>query len=117
MSDILLQSREGSIVTLTINRPDKLNAMTKPLWRQLGESFEQLSNDDSVRCIVIRGAGEKSFSPGNDINEFKTERADKAQAIAYGEIMHRTVQAIQSCRHPIVAQMPWICATMGWRQD
>jgi len=113
MSDILLQSREGSIVTLTINRPDKLNAMTKPLWRQLGESFEQLSNDDSVRCIVIRGAGEKSFSPGNDISEFKTERADKAQAIAYGEIMHRTVQAIQSCRHPIVAQIHGICVGGG----
>ena len=113
MSDILLRSREGSIVTLTINRPDKLNAMTKPLWRELGESFEQLSDDDSVRCIVIRGAGEKSFSPGNDISEFKTERANKAQAIAYGEIMHRTVQAIQSCRHPIVAQIHGICVGGG----
>jgi enoyl-CoA hydratase/carnithine racemase len=113
MSDILLQSREGHVVTLTINRPEKLNAMTKPLWRELGEAFTSLSADDSVRCIVIRGAGEKSFSPGNDISEFENERSNKIQARAYGEIMHSTVHAIQTCRHPIVAQIHGICVGGG----
>ncbi len=113
MSDILLESREGAIVTLTINRPEKLNAMTKPLWKGLGDAFIRLSADDSVRCIIIRGAGEKSFSPGNDISEFTNERANKAQAIAYGEIMHRTVHAIQDCRHPVIAQIHGICVGGG----
>jgi len=113
MSDILLEWREGSIVTLTINRPEKLNAMTKPLWKGLGDAFIRLSGDDSVRCIIIRGAGEKSFSPGNDISEFSNERSNKAQAIAYGEIMHRTVHAIQNCRHPVIAQIHGICVGGG----
>jgi enoyl-CoA hydratase len=113
MSEILLQSREGAVVTLTINRPEKLNAMTKPLWRELGEAMNALSADDSVRCIVLRGAGEKSFSPGNDISEFETERSNKQQAIAYGEIMHNTVKALQECRHPIVAQIHGICVGGG----
>jgi enoyl-CoA hydratase len=113
MSDILLESREGAIVTLTINRPEKLNAMTKPLWKGLGDAFIRLSADDSVRCIIIRGAGEKSFSPGNDISEFTNERANKSQAIAYGEIMHRTVHAIQDCRHPVIAQIHGICVGGG----
>lgn len=113
MSDILLQSRNGHIVTLTINRPEKLNAMTKPLWQELGDAFEALSKDDDVRCIVMRGAGEKSFSPGNDISEFETERSNKSQAVAYGAIMHRTVHAIQNCRHPIVAQIHGICVGGG----
>ena len=113
MSDILLESREGAIVTLTINRPDKLNAMTKPLWQGLGDAFIRLSADDSVRCVIIRGAGEKSFSPGNDISEFANERANKSQAIAYGEIMHRTVHAIQDCRHPVIAQIHGICVGGG----
>jgi enoyl-CoA hydratase len=43
MSEILLQSREGDIVTLTINRPEKLNAMTKPLWGELGDAMVALS--------------------------------------------------------------------------
>jgi enoyl-CoA hydratase len=113
MSEILLQSREGAVVTLTINRPEKLNAMTKPLWRALGETVNTLSADNSVRCIVLRGAGEKSFSPGNDISEFETERSNKQQAIAYGEIMHNTVKALQECRHPIVAQIHGICVGGG----
>lgn len=113
MSDILLENREGFVVTLTINRPEKLNAMTKPLWQDLGDAFTKLSKDDSVRCIIIRGAGEKSFSPGNDISEFETERSNKKQAIAYGKIMHQTVDAIQNCRHPIVAQIHGICVGGG----
>lgn len=113
MSEILLQSREGVVVTLTINRPERLNAMTKPLWRALGEAVNALSADDAIRCIVLRGAGEKSFSPGNDISEFETERSNKKQAIAYGEIMHNTVKALQECRHPIVAQIHGICVGGG----
>lgn len=113
MSNILLQSRDGHVVTLTINRPEKLNAMTKPLWQALGDAFTELSADDDVRCIIVRGAGEKSFSPGNDISEFENERSNKKQAIAYGEIMHRTVHAIQSCRHPIIAQIHGICVGGG----
>jgi len=91
MSEILLIERNDTTVTLTINRPDKLNAMTKPLWQALGNAVNALSADDSVRCIVLRGAGEKSFSPGNDISEFENERSHKLPAIAYGEIMHSAV--------------------------
>ena len=76
MSEILLQSREGDIVTLTINRPEKLNAMTKPLWGELGDAMVALSAQDDVRCIILRGAGEKAFSPGNDISEFVTQRSN-----------------------------------------
>lgn len=113
MTNILLESRQGHIASLTINRPEKLNAMTKPLWQALGSAFERLSADDSVRCILIRGAGEKSFSPGNDISEFETERSNKRQAIAYGEVMHRTIAAISNCPHPIVAQVHGICVGGG----
>ena len=67
----------------------------------------------SVRCVIVRGAGEKSFSPGNDIAEFQTERANKAQAIGYGKVMHATVQALARCRHPLVAQIHGICVGGG----
>src|SRR2546427_489702 len=72
-------SREGSIATVVLNRPDKLNALTKAMWRSLGETIDRLSADDSLRCVIVRGAGEKAFSPGNDIAEFESERANKAK--------------------------------------
>lgn len=112
MSEVLVE-RDGDIATVVLNRPAKLNALTRPMWRMLGDAFESLSADDSVRCVVVRGAGERAFSPGNDISEFETQRSDKAQAIDYGRDMHRTAQAIADCRHPVVARIHGICVGGG----
>lgn len=109
----ILVEREGPIATVILNRPHKLNALTKPMWRLLGETMDRLSADDSVRCVILRGAGEKSFSPGNDISEFETERSNREQAIAYGKIMHETARAISECRHPTLAQIHGICVGGG----
>ena len=113
MSELILVQRDGAIATVVLNRPEKLNALTRQMWRALGEAITQLSADDSLRCVVLRGAGEKAFSPGNDIGEFAAERSNKAQAIEYGAIMHATAQALEACRHPIVAQIHGICVGGG----
>ncbi len=109
----VLVSRDGAIATVTINRPHKLNALNKPVWARLGEIFAELSADDTLRCIVLRGAGEQAFSPGNDIEEFATERNDRDQAITYAKLAHATAAIIDQCRHPIVAQIHGICVGGG----
>jgi len=113
MSELILVERDGPITTVVLNRPEKLNALTKAMWRLLGETIAALDRDDDVRCIILRGAGESAFSPGNDIGEFATERANKAQAIAYGHAMHTTASALANCRHPLVAQIHGICVGGG----
>ncbi|MFZ4761043.1 MAG: enoyl-CoA hydratase/isomerase family protein [Burkholderiaceae bacterium] len=109
----VLVERDGDVATVVLNRPAKLNALTRPMWRALGDAFDALSADDTVRCVVVRGAGERAFSPGNDIAEFATERATKAQAIEYGRDMHRTAASIAACRHPVVARIHGICVGGG----
>jgi enoyl-CoA hydratase/carnithine racemase len=113
MEENILVQRDGAIATVVLNRPEKLNALTRPMWKRLGEVFEALSADDALRCIVIRGAGTKAFAPGNDIAEFATERSNVEQARAYGEDMRRTIEAIGGCRHPVVAQIHGICVGGG----
>lgn len=113
MTDTILVQREGDIASVVLNRPEKLNALTKPMWRRLGDAFLELGTDDSVRCILIRGAGEKAFAPGNDISEFDKERSNVEQARAYGQVMTRTIEAIGRCRHPVVAQIHGICVGGG----
>ncbi len=113
MVDAILVERDGAIATVVLNRPDKLNALTRGMWETLGDTIERLSADDSLRCVIIRGAGEKSFSPGNDIAEFAHERSNKAQAIEYGKVMHRTADALANCRHPLIAQIHGICVGGG----
>ena len=83
------------------------------MWRRLGEVFDELSGDESLRCVILRGAGTKAFAPGNDISEFATERSGVEQARAYGEDMRRTIEAIGGCRHPVVAQIHGICVGGG----
>ncbi|MFO1315030.1 MAG: enoyl-CoA hydratase-related protein [Burkholderiales bacterium] len=113
MTDTIVVTRDGAIATVVLNRPEKLNALTKAMWAALGDAIDALSADDSLRCIVLRGAGEKAFSPGNDIAEFATERANKAQAVAYGTVMRATAEALASCRHPLVAQIHGVCVGGG----
>ena len=113
LDDTILVGRDGAIATVVLNRPEKLNALTRPMWKRLGEVFGELSADDTVRCVVIRGAGTKAFAPGNDISEFATERSNVEQARAYGEDMRRTIEAISSCRHPVIAQIHGICVGGG----
>ena len=109
----ILVERDGAIATVVLNRPEKLNALTRPMWKRLGEVFEELSADENLRCIILRGAGTKAFAPGNDISEFATERSNVEQARAYGEDMRRTIDAIDHCRHPVVAQIHGICVGGG----
>jgi enoyl-CoA hydratase/carnithine racemase len=113
MTELIKTEREDAIATVILNRPEKLNALTKLMWRLLGETIDALSADDAVRCVIVRGAGEKAFSPGNDIAEFASERANKAQAIDYGKVMHATAHALANCRHPLVAQIHGICVGGG----
>jgi enoyl-CoA hydratase/carnithine racemase len=113
MTDLIAVTRDGPIATVALNRPEKLNALTKAMWSDLGFAIAALSADDALRCIVLRGAGERAFSPGNDIGEFATERANKAQAVAYGAVMRTTAEALAACRHPLVAQIHGICVGGG----
>jgi enoyl-CoA hydratase/carnithine racemase len=113
MSDNILVERDGAIATVVLNRPDKLNALTRAMWSELGATVQRLGAERGVRCIVLRGAGEKAFSPGNDISEFETQRSNKAQAIEYGKAMHSTAAALADCPTPLVAQIHGICVGGG----
>jgi enoyl-CoA hydratase len=113
MSEQILVERDGVIATVVLNRPDKLNALTKPMWQRLGEAMRELSADDALRCVVLRGAGGKAFAPGNDIAEFATERSNAVQGKAYARVMHGALDAIAQCRHPTVALIEGICVGGG----
>ncbi len=113
MTDTIQQSRDGWVATVTLNRPDKLNAMTKAMWQRLGVVIHELAADEELRCIVLRGAGKRAFSPGNDIAEFATERSNVEQARVYGQVMADTVRAFRSCPHPLVAMIHGICVGGG----
>ena len=109
----VLTARDGSIATVTLNNPDKLNALNQPMWAALGVAMRELSADDSLRCVVLRGAGDKAFAAGADISEFARERADSRQASGYGELIDGTMHAVARCRHPVIAMIKGACVGGG----
>jgi enoyl-CoA hydratase/carnithine racemase len=113
MTHPVLLSRDGAIATVTLNNPDRLNALNKAMWEHLGETMRKLSADDSLRCVVLRGAGEKAFAAGADISEFATERADSKQAKRYGDVIHETMQSVSRCKHPTLAMIHGACVGGG----
>lgn len=113
MTELIAVTRAGPIATVVLNRPAKLNALTRSMWSALGKAMDALSADAALRCVIVRGAGDKAFSPGNDIAEFATERSNFVKGKAYGALLHAALGAIADCRHPTVALIQGICVGGG----
>jgi enoyl-CoA hydratase len=113
MTHDILVIRDGGIATVTLNNPGRLNALSKAMWLRLGEALRELSEDDGLRCVVLRGAGDKAFAAGADISEFARERASVEQARAYGLLVHEATLAVAECRHPTVALVQGACIGGG----
>ena len=106
--------RDGDIATVVLNNPGKLNALTIAMWRELARAMRELSADDALRCIVLRGAGDEAFAAGADIEEFVAERATLEQAKKYHhEFVGDVLRAVGECRHPTVALIQGACVGGG----
>ncbi|HJW02980.1 MAG TPA: enoyl-CoA hydratase-related protein [Azospira sp.] len=112
MTGSILVARDGDIATVTLNNPDKLNAVNFAMWRDLATAMTELSADDSLRCVVLTGAGE-AFAAGGDIEEFITQRATLALARNYHDQVGAALDAVRDCRHPTVALIRGACIGGG----
>ncbi len=75
MSDVVrVEKIDGNIAKITINRPDKLNALNSEVRQGIFGALNNLTEDDDVRVVLITGAGDKAFIAGADIAEFKDAR-------------------------------------------
>ena len=114
MSGEILVTRDGSVATVALSNPEKRNALTVVMWRELAAAMAQLSDDDTLRCVVLRGAGSAAFAAGADIAEFATARDTAEQGKAYHrELVYGALRAVGECRHPTVAMVHGACAGGG----
>lgn len=103
----------GAIARVTLSRPDKLNALSIAMWRDLARTFADIGNDASLRCVIVRGAGE-NFAAGADIAEFPELRATPEQGMRYHtELVAGALDAIARCPHPVVAAIEGACVGGG----
>ena len=108
-TDTLLLDRDGPVATLTINRPDRLNALTYAMFSRLPALLAEAGAMDGVRVLVLRGAGRKSFSAGADISEFETARTTPRQAAAYDDAVLAAEEALATFPAPTIAAIHGHC--------
>ncbi len=99
-NNILVESSAG-ITTVTVNRPDKLNALNTETICELNQCFTGLASDDETRVVVLRGAGEKAFVAGADINELAQMTAPEAELLSRGG--QKLMNLIENLGKPVIA--------------
>lgn len=101
-SPALLVRREGSVVTLTLNRPESGNALNREIGEALLSETLRCDNDDSVRCVVLTGAG-RSFCAGGDIGDFRTAGASIAEMVSHGaSMLHVALSKLIRMNKPLI---------------
>jgi enoyl-CoA hydratase len=100
MSTVLIET-ENNICTITINRPDKLNALNKDVFNDLEKAIDEVNSNGNIKSAIITGAGPKAFVAGADITEFAG--LDKSQAMALAKRGQDVFFKIENSAKPIIA--------------
>jgi 2-(1,2-epoxy-1,2-dihydrophenyl)acetyl-CoA isomerase len=108
-------ARDGSVAWVTLNRPDKLNALTATMSHELEKAFGEASEDDTVRCIVLTGEG-RGFCAGQDLTEFESaysagDRPNIAEHLRSS--YHRMIPVLVRTPKPVIAAVNGVAAGAG----
>jgi enoyl-CoA hydratase/carnithine racemase len=116
MSDILLFKQTGAIAQLTLNHPEKLNALSNEMLAALQERFESIAANESVKAVTLSGAG-KAFCAGHDLRQMTAARAaPDGGAAAFKDLFDRCatmMMTIQKMPQPVIASVHGIATAAG----
>jgi enoyl-CoA hydratase len=110
MAETILNEREGRVAILTVNRPDKLNALNDQVRNDMLAALAEIEHDDAIGAVVLTGAGEKSFIAGADIGEFAGRTPfDQRHAMRSPRIF----DVMSSFPKPVIAMINGFCLGGG----
>jgi len=107
----LLIQQDGGVLTIIMNRPEVLNAVTETMLEGLGESLEEAELDTSVRCVVLTGAG-RAFGSGADLRQFAAIHTsnEPVKVSEHLQKYHRVIRAIRAMHKPVIAAVRGVAA-------
>ncbi|HVN34388.1 MAG TPA: enoyl-CoA hydratase-related protein [Casimicrobiaceae bacterium] len=117
MNDTVLLARDGTVATLTLNRPDALNALDPAMVEALIARTAEVAADDALRAVVVQGAG-KHFMAGGDIRSFATHLDEPPETRRDGfrrmiERLHAAVECLHRMPHPVIGRVHGAVAGFG----
>ena len=108
----LLIERDGPIASITLNRPDKRNALTFEMYVGLAKYCRSADGENDLKVIIVRGAGDKAFAAGTDISLFR-EFQGAEDGLAYEKKIDGVLSDIEACPKPIIAAITGACTGGG----
>ena len=105
--------REGAVAIVTLNRPEAMNALSRAMRASLGRAMQELDGDDSIRAVVLTGAGERAFTAGLDLKELGADTSNLGAANAEAA-EENPVRAIEQCRKPVIGAINGVAITGGF---
>jgi 2-(1,2-epoxy-1,2-dihydrophenyl)acetyl-CoA isomerase len=106
---VLIQQEEG-VVTITMNRPEVLNAFNDAMLREVTEAMEEAAQDETVRCVVLTGAG-RAFGAGQDLSSFGTRSSGEPVRVSeHLTKYHRLVHVMHAMPKPVVGAIRGVAA-------
>jgi len=108
----LIHERRGDAAWITFNRPEARNALTFAMYEELAKICTAANGDKELRVMVIRGAGDKAFASGTDINQFREFKTPQ-DALDYEARIDRILTAVEQCRIPVIASIAGACTGGG----
>jgi enoyl-CoA hydratase/carnithine racemase len=109
----VLWEQEGGVAIITLNRPERLNALNVQTLREVDRCFERAANDSSVRAIVITGAG-RGFSAGADVKEWSAGETQREAEDGWIERAHRLIARVYRLPKPVVAAVNGVAVGAGF---
>jgi enoyl-CoA hydratase/carnithine racemase len=109
----LITSKADGVGHIILNQPEKRNAIAYDMWQGIAVTADDYASDDSVRVVVISGAGDKAFSAGADISQFAEKRADKAATDDYNATVRKALEAVDRLGKPTIAMVQGFCVGGG----
>ena len=101
----IIVERDGPLARVTLNRPERRNAVSFAMWQSLAATFENLAADTGVRVVILTGAGDRAFCAGNDISEFAEKRSTPEQVAAYDAANGHAYDVIRALEKPLIARV------------
>jgi len=113
ISNKLLARYEGNVGFITFNNPERHNAMSLDMWQALAQVLNDMAQVDSLRLVVLEGAGDKAFVSGADISEFETLRSNREQQQEYENAFDEAQNALAGFEKPVLAKIKGYCVGGG----
>lgn len=113
ITENIVLTEQDHLLTVTIDRPSKKNAITANMWSALAQIFTHQTKRDDLRAIILRGAG-ADFSAGADISEFDSHRGNADSAAHYEALNEAAFAAVRDCTIPVIAEIRGICFGGGF---